>query len=67
MTIKRKKETSLKHDQCIGECPAGNPCTLSKWMMHALHICSDSACFCHTKERYESELTRQEYPQGVNP
>lgn len=37
---------------CLGTCPAGNPCTCTDHD-HRYHICSDARCWCHTASRYD--------------
>ena len=42
-------------DDCRRQCPGGNPCCCSRLVPHALHICSDPDCKCHTRRRYATE------------
>ncbi len=43
---------------CRALCPCGNPCTCSGHP-HALHICSDPDCPCHSRTRYDEARQRK--------
>lgn len=49
-TVRRTVRQGRPGD-CLGTCPAGNPCTCTDHD-HAWHICSDARCWCHTAQRY---------------
>ena len=38
---------------CRSQCPGGNRCECIG--VHELHICSNPACYCHTRERYQGK------------
>lgn len=40
--------------RCKCQCPGGNTCGLDTEPRHTLHICPDSACWCHSEARYEA-------------
>lgn len=42
--------------RCTCHCPGGDRCTLSNDVEHQLHICADSQCVCHSRDRYEGRL-----------
>ena len=44
---------------CGRRCPAGRKCVCNP-LPHALHICGDPHCMCHSRERYEARRTAQE-------
>lgn len=37
---------------CSAQCPDGQPCCLDGEAPHALHVCCDSCCLCHSERRY---------------
>ena len=45
---------------CRKLCPCGNDCCLDAYTTqgkpHALHICNDDECKCHSMERYDGLL-----------
>lgn len=42
---------------CRKRCPGGNACICHGHIPHVLHICHDSRCACHSRERYEEGIT----------
>ena len=39
-------------DGCAHCCPGGQACVCVPERAHALHICRNEDCFCHSRERY---------------
>ena len=38
---------------CKRKCPGGYACTCNAIEGHALHICRNVDCWCHSQDRYE--------------
>lgn len=38
---------------CRHACPGSQPCDLDGRIAHTLHLCRDSQCECHSRERYD--------------
>ena len=38
---------------CAYHCPDGQPCCCTNRHQHVYHICSDPACECHSRRRYD--------------
>jgi hypothetical protein len=45
----------MKKVRCKGECPRRGECALEPKESHALCICSDERCYCHSQARYKKE------------
>lgn len=39
--------------RCRHQCPGGAQCICNAMVHHALHVCANPCCSCHSQERYE--------------
>lgn len=55
MTAKPRARPFQGTIDCTQKCPGGSPCDCQDPFghIHSLHVCVDSSCFCHARERYE--------------
>ena len=45
---------------CKRKCPGGYQCTCNAIEGHALHICQNRDCWCHSQDRYNNRPYRSE-------
>ena len=45
----------MAYIKCQHKCPGGQSCRCDGAIKHALHLCSDKTCSCHTARRYGLE------------
>jgi hypothetical protein len=54
------------NDQCRCNCDSGYPCTLSKTVLHTIHVCDDPYCGCHAQQAV-AVVMRLKATETLNP
>lgn len=55
MTRAQPVATPVGAGSCRKKCPGGYKCNCDGEIEHALHICKESTCWCHSQDRYEGK------------